>query len=258
MQTTAAIGDRLRAMSGAHWLGLYGVVLAAWAALFAMAVPGDLAELGGVYGAEFWAALCGFGAEGARWSGLFVMWSLMSAAMMAPTALPAFAVFDDLQKGDGGRGFALLLAGYMAVWLGFAAVAAWAQLGLAGVGLVDPLGASTSQLLTAGLLIGAGLYQFSALKEACLAKCRAPFAFFMAHWNEGPLRNGLRLGAVCLGCCWALMALAFVGGTMSLAFMGLATVLMALEKLPDIGRWISRPLGLGLVAAGGMTLALAG
>jgi predicted metal-binding membrane protein len=73
--------------------------------------------------------------------------------------------------------------------------------------------------------------------------------FFMAHWDEGAWRNGIRLGFVCLGCCWALMALAFVGGVMNLAFMGLATVIMVLEKLPDIGAWLTRPLGAGLLAA---------
>ena len=105
------------------------------------------------------------------------------------------------------------------------------------------------------LLALAGAYQFSPAKEACLSKCRRPLAFFMAHWDEGPLRNGLRLGLVCLGCCWALMALAFVGGVMNLAFMGLATVIMGLEKLPDIGRWLTRPLGVALLAGAGWTLA---
>jgi len=71
----------------------------------------------------------------------------------------------------------------------------------------------------------------------------------MAHWDEGPLKNGTRLGLVCLGCCWALMALGFVGGVMNLAFMGLATLVMIFEKLPEIGRWITRPLGGMLIAA---------
>jgi predicted metal-binding membrane protein len=90
------------------------------------------------------------------------------------------------------------------------------------------------------------------MKEACLSKCRAPMMFFLQHWDEGPLRNGLRLGAVCLGCCWALMLLGFVGGVMNLAFMGVATILMALEKLPAIGRWLTRPMGGALLAAAGI------
>ena len=95
----------------------------------------------------------------------------------------------------------------------------------------------------------AGAYQFSPVKEACLSKCRRPLSFFMQHWDEGALRNGVRLGLVCLGCCWALMALAFVGGVMNLAFMGLATVIMVLEKLPQVGRYLTRPLGAVLIAA---------
>jgi predicted metal-binding membrane protein len=83
-----------------------------------------------------------------------------------------------------------------------------------------------------------------------------PVTFFMAHWDEGALRNGLRLGAVCLGCCWALMLLGFVGGVMSLGFMGLATVVMTLEKL-HAGAWITRPLG-GVLIGTGLVVALLG
>ena len=76
----------------------------------------------------------------------------------------------------------------------------------------------------------------------------------MAHWDEGAWRNGLRLGLVCLGCCWALMALAFVGGVMNLAFMGLATLVMVLEKLPELGRYLTRPLGAALLCASAWVL----
>ena len=74
--------------------------------------------------------------------------------------------------------------------------------------------------------------------------------FFIQHWDEGAWRNGMRLGAVCIGCCWALMLLAFVGGVMNLAFMGLATLFMVLEKLPEIGRWLTRPMGALLLLSG--------
>ena len=74
--------------------------------------------------------------------------------------------------------------------------------------------------------------------------------FFMQHFDEGPWRNGIRLGLVCLGCCWALMALAFVGGVMNLAFMGIATILMILEKMPDLGKFLTKPLGVILITSG--------
>jgi predicted metal-binding membrane protein len=231
----------------AHWLAFFGVVLAGWGALFAMAVPGDIRALEAIYGSEFLAAICGTTPGSAGPVAAVTMWALMSGAMMAPTAVPAFRTFDQL---PGATGFWRLVAGFLFVWLGFSVLAGLTQVALYRSGLIGASGASVSIALTAALLIGAGAYQFSALKEACLSRCRAPLTFFMAHWDEGPWRNGLRLGADCLGCCWALMALAFVGGTMNLGFMGLALVLMTLEKLPDLGQWITRPLGVALIGLG--------
>ena len=241
--------DRIRGMGGSHWILLFAGILAAWAALYAMAVPEALREAGAAAGAAFFESLCVVTPDAAGFARLFLMWALMAAAMMAPTALPAFATYEDLGRAGGGTRFGVLVAGYLAVWLGFAALAAGAQLALFGAGLVSPFGDSLSAGFSAALLAVAGAYQFSALKAACLSKCRQPLTFFMAHWAEGPWRNGLRLGAVCLGCCWALMALAFVGGVMNLAFMGLAAVIMVLEKLPAFGRYVTRPLGLVLIAA---------
>jgi predicted metal-binding membrane protein len=112
--------------------------------------------------------------------------------------------------------------------------------------LLGPDGVSTSLTLTALLLAGAGLYQFSNLKEACLSRCRAPLTFFLERWSPGPqaaLKMGGQLGLHCLGCCWALMLLGFVGGTMNLVWMGVATVFMGMEKLPEIGTYLTRPVG---------------
>jgi predicted metal-binding membrane protein len=244
------IANRIRAMGSVQWIALFALILAAWGALYAMALPADLRAASRLYGADFLGSLCNVAPGAAGWPVLFAMWALMAGAMMAPTALPAFATYEDLGHAGARARLAPLVAGYLAVWLGFAAAAAGAQVALAGAGLVDALGQSRSALFSGALLIGAGAYQFSAVKAACLARCRHPLTFFMAHWDEGPWRNGLRLGLVCLGCCWALMTLAFVGGTMNLAFMGLATVLMALEKLSRLGRFVSAPLGVILILAG--------
>ena len=234
-------------MAAPHWLALFGVILLAWGGLYLMAVPADLRGASRVYGAQFWADLCTLTPDAAGFVRMVLMWALMSAAMMAPTALPAFATYEDLGQTGAETRFAALVGGYLAIWLGFSVLAAAAQMALFSAGLLDPLGSSASAALSAGLLALAGVYQFTALKEACLSKCRAPMMFFLQHWDEGAWRNGLRLGAVCLGCCWALMLLAFVGGVMNLAFMGLATLLMVLEKLPEIGRWLTRPLGAALL-----------
>ncbi|RMD47289.1 MAG: DUF2182 domain-containing protein [Alphaproteobacteria bacterium] len=244
-------------MRAPHWLAFYGLVVAGWAGLWLMtAAPagpgtGPLAAL---------VELCRAGAARADLAILVAMWALMSAAMMAPTAVPAIATWEDLARAGAGTrgGFWALIAGYLAVWLGFSLLAALAQKGLAALALIDGAGRAASPWLTAGLLAFAGAYQFSALKAACLSACRHPLTFFMEHWRPGPgaaLVMGLRLGAVCLGCCWALMLLAFAGGVTSLAWMGAATVLMTLEKLPELGRPITAPLGWALLAAAALVAA---
>ena len=249
------IAARIRQMTGLHWLVLFSAILLSWFVLYLMAAPlNDLRALGQVYGSALLQGLCTVTPDAAGLGRITAMWALMAAAMMAPTALPALATYDDL-PGTGARGFAALVGGYLMVWLGFSVLAAAGQIALFDVGLVDALGESRSALLSAGLLAEAGLYQFSALKQACLSRCRAPLPFFIQHWDEGPLRNGLRMGADCLGCCWALMLLGLVGGVMNLAFMGLATVLMILEKLPDLGRHLTRPLGWALLLGAGAILA---
>lgn len=251
------IASRIRSMTGLHWIVLFAGILAAWAVLYMMSLPADLQTAQSIYGADFWISLCTVTPDAAGYLRVLLMWALMSAAMMAPTALPAFATYDDLGHSAQNTSFGRLVGGYLAVWSGFSVLAAGLQMLLFQVGLVSAAGNSLSLLLTAALLLIAGLYQFSTLKESCLSKCRMPLTFFMQHWDEGPLRNGVRLGLVCLGCCWALMLLAFVGGVMNVAFMGLATLIMVLEKLPEIGRWVTRPLGVALLGAAGWSGAMA-
>src|SRR6056297_1142581 len=247
------IAARVRRMGGAQWLALYALILGAWGLLYTMALPQDLRDGAVLYGADFLRSLCIVTPDAAGFVRIVVMWSLMSAAMMAPTALPAFATYEDLGH-TGQTRLGALVAGYLAIWLGFSVLAAAAQMAFFQAGLLTAFGDSRSGVLSAALLALAGLYQFSPAKDACLSKCRRPLVYFMQYWDEGAARNGLRLGLVCLGCCWALMLLAFVGGVMNLAFMGLATVIMVLEKLPQIGGWLTRPLGAGLLAASAWVL----
>ncbi len=238
------------------WIGFYALILLGWLGVFAMAVQNPAADLAGMP-ADFWASLC-IAAGQAEFGPLVLMWGLMALAMMLPTFVPALRCFLDLSATGATslQGAVALVGGYLVVW-GLAAVAgAGAQYGLSRAGLLALNGASVSGWLTAALLLGAGAYQFTALKEACLAKCRMPLTFFMERWKPGTpraLRMGLELGVLCLGCCWALMALGFVGGTMNLLWMGAATLFMTLEKLPDIGRWLTRPVGFALIAAGVFT-----
>lgn len=241
-----------RHMGAAHWLAFFGLILLSWSILYVLQRASIDPELTRIYGADFLASLCAANAGEASYGVVFFMWVLMSAAMMAPTLFPALRVYDDLTETSAanGAGFLLLFAGYLAVWIGFSALAAWVQLVLARAGVLSAEGQSLSLYLTAALLGGAGLYQFSSVKEACLSKCRAPLVFFMQNWKPGnghALKMGSQLGLTCLGCCWALMTLAFVGGTMNLVWMGVATVLMVLEKLPEIGRYTTAPMGGALI-----------
>lgn len=243
--------------AGALWLGFFALILAAWAGLFAMVITSPLTGVP----AGLWQALC-LGAASAGLGGLFAMWLLMAAAMMLPTFVPALRTYLNLGAAGAARPVdaAALVAGYAAVWAGAALAGALAQQALARAGVLAPDGSSLSLWFTAALLLAAGLYQFSLFKAACLAKCRMPLTFFMERWAPGPARAlvmGAELGALCLGCCWALMALAFVGGTMNLLWMGAATLFMTLEKLPDIGRHLTRPAGFILISASGAAALLA-
>ena len=232
--------ERLIHMRGPHWLALYTVIVAAWVGVWAMTAP---------QGANWFADLCRAAVGEVGFGAAFAMWLLMSAAMMLPTALPTFASHDMI---PGARGGGRLVAGYAVVWVLFSAGAAALQTGLSRIGVLDTDGAVGPAIAVALLLLAAA-YQLSPLKEACLSKCRQPLTFLMQHWAEGPWRMGLRLGAVCLGCCWALMALGFVGGTMSLGFMALATILMTFEKL-SAGPWVSRGIALACLMGAGFLI----
>ncbi|GMG82035.1 DUF2182 domain-containing protein [Paralimibaculum aggregatum] len=263
----SALSRRPRLRLGAAapaWIGLYALLLAAWAALWAMD-PGAGLPRGAGFGAL--ADLCLTAARDASLPGLWAMWAVMGAAMMLPTALPALRDYARIAETAASRGaerapwLALLglAGGYLAVWWSFALLAAAAQARLSAAGWLGLDGTSTAPLLTAALLLGAGAWQFSHLKALSLGRCRQPFMTFLAGWRPGfrpAFATGLRLGIDCLGCCWALMGLAFVGGMSNLLWMGAATLIMALEKLPEIGRPLTRPLGLALIGAGVFTASL--
>ncbi|MCY3879466.1 MAG: DUF2182 domain-containing protein [Rhodobacteraceae bacterium] len=233
-------------MSGWHWLLFYGLVLAAWAGLFALTLPVPEWRNLGLYGWDLLTALCQVDPSEAGFLPLLWMWLLMSAAMMLPTFVSTLTVYEDLRiAGAGSRaGFAALIVGYLAVWSVYSVAAAGLQLALVplqGDGEID------SRISGAVFLACVGLYQFSPLKAACLSRCRNPLAVFMANWNDSRFRElwtGIRFGAVCLGCCWLLMGFALVGGMAGLVWMGLATLVMAVEKLPSAGRFVSTPLGI--------------
>ena len=147
------------------------------------------------------------------------------------------------------------LGGYLLVWIGFAGVAAAAQLRLIDLDIIGHNGTSTSQVFSAIVLALAGAYQFTSLKRRCITECVNPMTYFLRHWRDGVVggaRMGVRHGVACLGCCWALMLLAFVGGIANIWFMALAAVVMAVEKVPAVSRFVTVPLGVVLIVASGV------
>lgn len=240
------------------WIGFYAVILAAWSVLFLMSLDAPSPSIPGMGSAEFWASLC-MAASDADPVALFGMWVVMTAAMMLPSFVPAVRVFGEISDAGAStvRSMTALVAGYSLVWLAFSAAGALMQLLLSRNGMVAPDGASLSPWFTAGLFFAAGAYQLSPMKNACLAKCRHPLTFFIEHWQPGSpaaFAMGLRLGVYCLGCCWVLMMLGFVGGTMNLLWMGAATLFMTFEKLPSVGNYLTKPAAAVLLAAGSVTL----
>ena len=189
---------------------------------------------------------------------VFVMWAGMMVAMMLPSAAPMILTFDAQERRNApdGRATARSLAftgAYLLVWVGFSALAAGAQWGLQAGGMLTPMIVSRSEALTAGLLILAGLYQLTPLKQACLKYCRTPLGFLMAEWRDGTggaFAMGLKHGLYCAGCCWALMLLLFVAGVMNPVWIAFLTVAVALEKWPQMPRWLTWVYSAALLAAG--------
>jgi len=184
------------------------------------------------------------------------MWWVMMVAMMLPAAAPVVLLYARVAgTGEGARAATgSFVIGYLAVWALFSLAAASLQDALQRAGALAPMTMDASaRWLFAAILILAGLYQLSPLKEACLGRCRNPAAFLSRHYRPGragALRMGAIHGAFCLGCCWLLMALLFVGGVMNLAWIALLSLLVAAEKLLPGGRWIARAAGLAFIAWG--------
>jgi len=192
----------------------------------------------------------------ANWLAVFVMWAVMMAAMMLPSAAPMVLCFADLNRRRSEATKTLFfVAAYLALWTAFSGAATALQWALQAMGWITPMIVSRSAALSAALLLVAGVFQFSPLKQSCLRACRSPLGFLIGDWRDGvwgAWRMGMRHGLNCLGCCWALMALLFVGGAMNLLWIAALTVLVAMEKLASKGERLARALGAVMIGAGVM------
>jgi len=196
---------------------------------------------------------------------MLVMWWVMMVAMMLPSAAPMILLFAVVNRKSGENGgpvvpTALFAGAYLAAWGAFSVVAVALQWGLERAELLSPMMASRNAVFGGALLVLAGAYQLSPLKQACLRHCRGPIGFITQHWRAGrwgAFRMGVHHGLYCLGCCWALMVLLFFGGVMNLYWIAGLALFVLLEKTIPPGHRLASLSGAGLVLWGGAVLATA-
>ena len=199
----------------------------------------------------------GLGEAAGQGALVLAMWVAMTLAMMLPTAAGMIVTYAQIaataaRKGEPAVSPLVLTAGYVGVWLGFALAATVLQVALTHAALLDSAMASASPLFSGAVFIGAGAYQFTALKHACVTRCQRPFLFFVANWSSEPrgvFRLGLRQGLYCLGCCWATMLAMFAVGVMNVVWMVALALVMTLEKMMLTSRF-SRAVGGVFIAIG--------
>lgn len=240
--------------------GLLGITTLAW--LYMLDMAGDMPAMG--------MESMGMATMPRTWGIsdfvlMFFMWAVMMVAMMIPSAAPTVLLYGTVaHRQAGGRAgypaVALFTGGYLLAWGVFSFMATALQWGLERAALLSPMMVSTSPYLGGGLLIAAGLYQWTPLKRACLDHCRSPIEHLSAHWRSGPkgaVVMGLHHGAYCLGCCGLLMGLLFVLGVMNLLWVAAVAWFVFAEKLLPGGASLGRAAGAGLVGWGSWILASA-
>jgi len=239
--------DRILAMGS-----LIAVIALGWLYLARMNMPHD------GFGMICTATPAMVGAPLEQFTAAFLIWTVMMVAMMLPTAVPAIDIFGSFaQKRASAIGSApptsLFVLGYVAVWTAYSVFAAAGQVALSRASLLAPTLQSTSVGLSAAILLLAGAFQFTSLKDACLTQCRSPFLFFLAKWRDGHLGAfvlGMEHGSYCVGCCWALMGLMFVFGAMNLIWVAALSLFMLAEKIAPASWHLDRGAGVVLILWG--------
>ena len=191
---------------------------------------------------------------------VLLMWAVMMLGMMTPSAAPMVLLYARVgrQAATQGKPFAAsgwFFGGYLLVWMAFALAATVAQWALERAALLTPMMKGANGIFGGAVLIAAGLYQWTRLKDACLRQCQAPWLFIQRHGGFrrtaiGSLGLGVRHGTYCVGCCWALMSLLFVGGVMNVLWIIVISLLVLTEKVIPAGRAIARITGGGFLGLG--------
>ena len=242
-----------------RWLTA-GALLLAVLLSWAWIVPMALDMYGAMTGPSAWMMTTNWDAQ--HLALLFAMWAVMMVGMMLPSAAPTLLLYAALaRKSDTSRSVALRVyafaGGYLAIWTLFSLLATGLQRLLAAALVLSPMMEVQNRAWAGGLLVFAGVYQFTAAKRACLTACRSPVEFITRHWKPGrggAFRMGLEHGLYCLGCCWALMLLLFVGGVMNLWVIAAITLFVLLEKTAPRGAQAGRLSGVLLVLLGAWVL----
>ena len=264
--STSAVETLLRKDRAIVATGLVATTLLAW--LYLLTGAGTGMDPAGMTSLKLFGRMAmpmnmpmsgGAGWSVSYWVIMLAMWWVMMIAMMLPSAAPAVLLYARVkrhgQKTDATSAVptAAFVLGYLIAWLAFSALATALQAVLEHIGLIDRMMMwSTDRTLTATFLLAAGIFQLSPLKSVCLDHCRSPVDFLTRHWRQGKLgalRMGLHHGAFCVGCCWLLMALLFVGGVMNLIWIAALTVFVLVEKLAPYGDKTAKATGLLLIAA---------
>lgn len=272
------------------WTGVIFLIAIGWTYLFLMVTEvlsrSDAADTGtGMwvfsafsdlitvkgFAAELLRAICGPSQEvygSGLWSPgdiamVLVMWLAMTLAMMVPTASPMISTYADISLTAQEKGITIvptsvLIAGYLSAWMTFCAAATTGQWALTALDAMTPQMTLVNGYLAGAIMIVAGVYQFTPLKQVCLSKCRTPLPFFMANWTDrtiGVFKLGFRQGLFCVACCWALMLVMFAMGLMNVIWMAALAVVMALEKTLVNPRYVVQGTGAALILSGVALLA---
>jgi predicted metal-binding membrane protein len=237
--------DLLRRDRAVVLASLIGLTALAWFYLVDTALDMDVGAMDGSAGGVL--AMAPMPWDATHFALMFLMWAIMMVGMMLPSAAPMILLFAaiDRRKRLSRSPFlrtAVFTLGYLLTWTAFSLAATALQWALNGAALLSPMLVSTSHVLGVTLFIAAGIYQLTPLKHACLQHCRSPVHFITAHWRPGTagaLRMGVEHGAYCVGCCWFLMGLLFVGGVMNLLWVAVIAAFVLIEKVVPRGELVA-------------------
>ena len=238
---------KLNFLKSGFWISFFLIIIASWVYIYNMSVSMGFDLLGKNIMSMKMKDMDMGSIE--TFAMLLPMWSIMMLAMMLPAMVPTFITYQDLIKSYEGtwKGWIGILIGYIFIWIFFSFNISILQTFLQKWQFLNNQGILKSNWLTVFLLVAVGFFQFTQIKNYCHSVCSSPFIYFMKKWRSGfigGIKMGLGLGFFCVGCCWGFMSLAFIMGYMNFIWMGLITFIVILEKIPEIGKLIKKPLGI--------------